>query len=68
METDHETIHFETVHHALHGDDAIAEQIHGLGLLGKTPMPVVNMAIYQMRNGKIAAWHDSNKVGEVLAA
>jgi limonene-1,2-epoxide hydrolase len=68
METDHETIRFETVHQALNGDDVIAEQIHGLGLLGKTPTPVVYMAIHEMRNGKIAAWHDSNKVGEVLAA
>jgi limonene-1,2-epoxide hydrolase len=66
-----ETIRFETLHQAVNGDVVIAEQIHGLGLPGKSPAPVMNMAIYEMRDGKIAAWRDySNpiKAGEVLAA
>lgn len=66
-----ETIRFETLHQAVNGDVVIAEQIHGLGLPGKSPAPVMNMAIYEMRDGKIAAWRDYTnpvKAGEVLAA
>jgi limonene-1,2-epoxide hydrolase len=66
-----EQIRFETVHQAVNGDVVIAEQIHGLGLPGKAPAPVMNMAIYEMRDGKIAAWRDYTnpaKASEVLAA
>src|ERR1700753_3427337 len=43
-----ETIRFETVHQAVNGDVVIAEQIHGLGLPGRSSVPLMNMAIYEM--------------------
>ncbi|MFF4198742.1 nuclear transport factor 2 family protein [Nonomuraea sp. NPDC001831] len=51
-------IKFETVHQAVNGDIVIAEQIHGLALPGGKLAPVMNMAIYELRDGRIAAWRD----------
>lgn len=51
-------VKFETVHQAVSGDVVIAEQVHGLGLPGRRLAPVMNMAIYEIRDGKIAAWRD----------
>ena len=51
-----EEVRFETVHQAVNGDVVIAEQVHGLGLPGRPVAPVMNMAIYEIRDGKIAAW------------
>ncbi|MGY0021449.1 hypothetical protein ACVHNB_21125 [Streptomyces sp. YJ-C3] len=39
-------------------DVVIAEQIHGLALPGKKLAPVMNMAVYELRDGRIAAWRD----------
>jgi limonene-1,2-epoxide hydrolase len=51
-------IKFETVHQAVNGDIVIAEQVHGLGLPGRHLARVMNMAIYEIRDGKNAAWRD----------
>ena len=51
-------VKFETVHQAVHGDVVIAEQIHGLGFAGKPLAPIKNLAVYEIRDGKIAAWRD----------
>ncbi|MEV1159171.1 nuclear transport factor 2 family protein [Micromonospora chokoriensis] len=51
-------IQFATVHQAVDRDVVIAEQVHGLGLPGRPVAPVMNMAIYEIRDGKIAAWRD----------
>ena len=53
-----EQVEFETVHQAVDGDVVIAEQVHGLGLPGGRIAPVMNMAIYEIRSGRIAAWRD----------
>jgi limonene-1,2-epoxide hydrolase len=53
-----EQIEFETVHQAVNGDIVIAEQVHGLGLPGGPLAPIMNMAVYEIRDGKIAAWRD----------
>lgn len=51
-------VRFETLHQAVDGDVVIAEQVHGLGLAGKPPAPIKNLAVYEIRDGKIAAWRD----------
>lgn len=51
-------VRFETVHQAVNGDVVIAEQVHGLALPGGKLAPIMNMAIYELRDGKIAAWRD----------
>lgn len=51
-------VKFETVHQAVNADVVIAEQIHGLALPGGKLAPVMNMAVYELRDGKIAAWRD----------
>ncbi|MDX6264873.1 MAG: limonene,2-epoxide hydrolase, partial [Kribbellaceae bacterium] len=51
-------IQFSTVHQAVNDDVVIAEQVHGLGLPGRKVAPVMNMAIYEIRDGLIAAWRD----------
>jgi limonene-1,2-epoxide hydrolase len=51
-------VKFETVHQAVNGDVVIAEQVHGLGLPGRPLAPIMNMAVYEIRDGKIAAWRD----------
>ncbi|MFD8215964.1 nuclear transport factor 2 family protein [Streptomyces sp. NPDC059697] len=53
-----EQVRFETVHQAVNGHIVIAEQIHGLALPGRKLAPVMNMAIYELRDGRIAAWRD----------
>jgi len=53
-----EQVKFETVHQAVNGDIVIAEQVHGLGLPGGKLAPVMNMAVYEIRDGKVAAWRD----------
>jgi limonene-1,2-epoxide hydrolase len=53
-----EQIKFETVYQAVNGDVVIAEQVHGLALPGRPLAPVMNTAVYEMRDGKIAAWRD----------
>ncbi|GLZ48864.1 hypothetical protein Acsp06_50490 [Actinomycetospora sp. NBRC 106375] len=53
-----EQVEFETVHQAVNGDIVIAEQVHGLGLPGGTPAPIMNVAVYEIRDGKIAVWRD----------
>jgi limonene-1,2-epoxide hydrolase len=54
----YDRVEFETVHQAVNGDIVIAEQIHGLALPGRPVAPVMNMAIYEIRDGLIAAWRD----------
>jgi limonene-1,2-epoxide hydrolase len=66
-----EQIQFSTVHQAVNADVVIAEQVHGLGLPGRKVAAVMNMAIYEIRDGLIAAWRDyTNPVyaGELLNA
>ena len=53
-----EQVVFETVHQAVNGDVVIAEQVHNLALPGGQLAPVMNMAVYEIRDGKIAAWRD----------
>jgi limonene-1,2-epoxide hydrolase len=36
----------------------IAEQVHGLALPGGALAPIKNMAVYEIRDGQIAAWRD----------
>jgi limonene-1,2-epoxide hydrolase len=62
-------VKFETVHQAVNGDVVIAEQIHGLGFAGKPLAPIKNLAVYEIRDGKIAAWRDytnPQKAGQLL--
>lgn len=51
-------VKFETVHQAVNGDVVIAEQIHGLALPGGKLALIMNMAVYEIRDGKIVAWRD----------
>ncbi|MFE7509129.1 nuclear transport factor 2 family protein [Promicromonospora sp. NPDC057488] len=51
-------VRFETLHQAVDGDVVIAEQVHGLALAGGTLAPIRNLAVYEIRDGKIAAWRD----------
>lgn len=51
-------VRFETLHQAVDGDVVIAEQVHGLGFAGKPLAPIRNLAVYEIRDGKIAAWRD----------
>jgi limonene-1,2-epoxide hydrolase len=53
-----EHVEFETVHQAVNGDVVIAEEVHGLALPGGPLAPIMNMAVYEIRNGTIAAWRD----------
>jgi limonene-1,2-epoxide hydrolase len=62
-------VKFETVNQAVNGDLVIAEQIHGLSLPGKPLAPIKNVAVYEIRDGKIAAWRDytnPQKAGQLL--
>ncbi|MEU5847854.1 nuclear transport factor 2 family protein [Saccharopolyspora shandongensis] len=66
-----ERVEFETVHQAVNGDVVIAEQIHGLALPGGPLAPVMNMAVYEIEDGRIIAWRDYTnpvKARELLAA
>jgi len=51
-------VRFETVHQAVDGDVVLAEQIHHLGLPGGPVAPIMNLAVYETRDGLIAAWRD----------
>ena len=51
-------VKFETVNQAVSGDVVIAEQIHGLALRPGRLAPIMNLAVYEIRGGKIAAWRD----------
>jgi limonene-1,2-epoxide hydrolase len=54
---------------AVSGDLVIAEQIHGLGLPGKQLAAIKNLAVYELRDDKIAAWRDytnPQKAGQLL--
>ncbi|MEH1168264.1 nuclear transport factor 2 family protein [Micromonospora sp. CPCC 205539] len=51
-------VKFETLNQAVNGDLVIAEQIHGLGLPGRKLAPITNLAVYEIHDGKIAAWRD----------
>ena len=52
------SVKFETLNQAVSGDVVIAEQVHGLGLPGKQLAPIRNLAVYEIHDGKIAAWRD----------
>ena len=51
-------VRFETLNQAVNGDLVIAGQAHGLALPGKPLALVRNLAVYEIREGKIAAWRD----------
>ncbi|GAB3956989.1 hypothetical protein GCM10027614_71060 [Micromonospora vulcania] len=51
-------VKFETLNQAVNSDLVIAEQIHGLGLAGGKLAPIKNLAVYEIRDGKMAAWRD----------
>lgn len=51
-------VRFETLHQAVDGDVVLAEQVHGLALPGGRLAPIKNLAVYEIRDGKIAAWRD----------
>ena len=51
-------LRFETVHQAVNGNVVIAEQIHNIALPFGKLTPIMNMAIYEIVDGKIAAWRD----------
>ncbi|ONI67736.1 hypothetical protein BWI15_32100 [Kribbella sp. ALI-6-A] len=53
-----EQVEFETLHQAVNGDVVLAEQVHGLGLPGGPLAPIKNVAVYEIRDGMIAAWRD----------
>ncbi|SCE77753.1 nuclear transport factor 2 family protein [Micromonospora mirobrigensis] len=53
-----EVVRFETLHQAVDGDVVLAEQIHHLGLPGGPVAPVMNLAVYEITDGRIAAWRD----------
>ena len=53
-----ENVKFETINQAVDGDIVIAEQYHRLGLPGRHLAPIRNMAVYEVKNGKITAWRD----------
>jgi limonene-1,2-epoxide hydrolase len=62
-------VRFETLNQAVNGDLVIAEQVHGPALPGKPLAPVRNLAVYEIREGKIAAWRDyanPQKAGQLL--
>jgi len=51
-------LRFETVHQAVNGNVVITEQIHSIALPSGKLTPIMNMAIYEIVDGKIAAWRD----------
>jgi limonene-1,2-epoxide hydrolase len=51
-------VKFSTVNQAVNGDVVLAEQVHGLALPGGPLAPIMNLAVYEIRDGKIAAWRD----------
>ncbi|OLT46129.1 nuclear transport factor 2 family protein [Cellulosimicrobium sp. CUA-896] len=59
-----ERVRFETLNQAVDGDTVIAEQIHGLALPGRDLAPIRNLAVYELRDGRIAAWRDCTNPAE----
>jgi limonene-1,2-epoxide hydrolase len=53
-----ETVRFETLNQASNGAVVLAEQIHHLGLAGREPAPIRNMAAYEVQDGLITVWRD----------
>jgi limonene-1,2-epoxide hydrolase len=53
-----ETVRFETLNQASNGPVVLAEQIHHLGLTGREPAPIHNMAVYELHDGLITVWRD----------
>jgi limonene-1,2-epoxide hydrolase len=51
-------VRFETLSQAVNGDVVFAEQVHGLALPGGALAPIRNVAVYELRDGQIAAWRD----------
>ena len=51
-------VDFTTVHRAVNGEWVLEEQIHALGLPGRSVAPIGNMAVYQVRDGRITQWRD----------
>jgi limonene-1,2-epoxide hydrolase len=60
-------VRFETLTQAVNGDVVIAEQIHGLALPGRPLAPIKNVAVYEMRDGQIAAWRDYTNPNQARA-
>ncbi|GAA1965923.1 nuclear transport factor 2 family protein [Catenulispora subtropica] len=66
-----EAVKFETLNQAVSGDLVIAEQVHGLGLPGRSTAPIRNLAVYEIRDGLITAWRDytnPDKARQLLTA
>jgi limonene-1,2-epoxide hydrolase len=53
-----ETVRFETLNLAINGSVVLAEQFHHLALKGRESAPIRNMALYEMRDGRIGVWRD----------
>ena len=53
-----EVVRFETVHQAVNGAVVLAEQIHHLSFPGSPIAQVMNLAVYDLREGLITAWRD----------
>jgi limonene-1,2-epoxide hydrolase len=60
-------VRFETLSQAVSGDLVFAEQVHGLALPGGALAPIKNVAIYEMRDGQIAAWRDYTNPNQARA-
>lgn len=53
-----EKVRFETLNQASNGSVILAEQIHHLGLTGRKPAPIRNMAVYELHDDLITVWRD----------
>ena len=53
-----DTVRFETLNQAINGSVVLAEQFHHLALEGRESAPIRNMALYEMRDGRIGVWRD----------
>jgi limonene-1,2-epoxide hydrolase len=53
-----ETVRFETLNQAINGSVILAEQFHHLALKGRESAAIRNMALYEMRDGRIGVWRD----------
>ena len=60
-------VRFETLSQAVSGDLVIAEQVHGLALPGGALAPIKNMAVYEIRDGQLAAWRDYTNPNQARA-
>jgi hypothetical protein len=61
-------VEFQTLTEAVNRDVVIAEQIHGVGLPGRPLALIRNMAVHEMRDGKIAAWTDCTDPAKRIGA